>query len=363
MENGFVTGVKKIAVFRATALGDFIFALPALDALHHTYPQAEIIYLGRAWHAEFIPGRVPGITRVLALPPAKGEQIAQGLVIDPEAEEDSLRRLQAASFDIALQMQGGGVYSNPFVRAMGARLTAGAKAPEALPLDRWIPYTYYQPEVIRMLDIAALVGAHTDTRALNPSLSVLPADLEAAERFFEKIQPPFAVLHPGSTDPRRCWSPQSFAQVADRLHEEHGLQIVLTGVNNETRLCETVMQSMRCPALNLCSQLSLAALTGLLSRAVLLVCNDTGPLHLALAVGTRAVGLFWAEYVVNSMPLSRARFLPLIAWENHCPGCGEPVHRHEAAPPPGGCTHEVSFINSIQPEQVMQAAQQLLESA
>jgi ADP-heptose:LPS heptosyltransferase len=61
MDHGIIPNVRKIAVLRSLVLGDLIFSLPAFDALHLTYPDAEITYIGRSWHADFIAGRIPGV--------------------------------------------------------------------------------------------------------------------------------------------------------------------------------------------------------------------------------------------------------------------------------------------------------------
>ena len=356
-----IRGVKKIAVFRATALGDLIFALPALNAIHQSYPQAEIVYLGRAWHAAFLPGRADGVQRVLAVPPAQGSDIEQGRVIDPRVERAFLAEMQAEHFDLAFQMQGGGGYSNPFVRALGARVTIGAKAPAADPLDRWIPYTYYQSEVARLLEITALAGTRAAAASLQPNLRVLGSDLAAAAPLLAGVDGPFAVLHPGSTDPRRCWSADKFARVGDALAQKYGLRVVLTGVEREGAILSQVERAMQTPALNLCGQLSLDALVGVLTRAKIIIANDTGPLHLALAVGTKAVGLFWGEYVVNSLPLTRSSFLPLIDWQRTCPRCNTFVDKAEADQPTHPrCQHDLSFIERITPEQVLAEADVLL---
>ena len=89
--------MRKIVILRATAIGDFIMALPALLALHETYPQAEITYLGRQWHVDFLTSRLPGVHRVLAVPPPLGKDIELGLVIDPQVEETFLREMQGES--------------------------------------------------------------------------------------------------------------------------------------------------------------------------------------------------------------------------------------------------------------------------
>src|SRR3954453_6431877 len=63
-----IPGVRRIAVLRANALGDFILTLPAFEALAAAYPEAEIVLLGRAWHRQFLAGRPGPIDRVIAIP-------------------------------------------------------------------------------------------------------------------------------------------------------------------------------------------------------------------------------------------------------------------------------------------------------
>lgn len=346
--------VQKIAVFRATALGDLIFVLPALRALRCTYPRAEIVYLGRDWHTAFLPGRLAGPHRVIAVPPPRiTKQIIQGLVIDPEAGADFFARMRAEAFDLALQLHGGGEYSNPFVLALEPRFSVGLKSARAAPLDRWIPYIYYQHEVARLLEVVSLAGACPTPGDLQPSLPVLAGDLDAAAPALAELRRPFVALHPGSTDPRRCWSPLKYAAVADAC-AALGLAVVLTGSGPaDAARIQAVQQAMRAPAHNLCDRLSLPGLVGLLAQARLFIGNDSGPLHLALAVGARAVGLFWAEYTLNSLPLLRERFYPLIAWQRTCSLCGRTLDKAEADTPSNGCTHEVSFIEEIQPEDVL----------
>lgn len=356
MENScLIPDVKKIAVLRASALGDLIFALPALDALRAAYSSAELIYLGRKWHADFLPGRLPGAHRVIAMPPPPTQElILQGKVIDPAAEADFFQVMRGEELDLAIQMQGAGRTSNPFVNSLGARITAGLRGPDAPPLDRWLPYGYYQNEVARLLEVVSLVGAQPSASALQPALKVLEGDLAEAGPWIDAAKGPYVVLHPGSTDPRRCWSPEKFAVVGDFCAGQ-GLAVMLVGAAYDAPRAEAVAQAMRFPVVNLCDKLSLSGLVGLLSRAALFVGNDSGPLHVALAVGARAVGLFWVEYIINSMPLCRARFSPMIAWNRTCPICGRYCEKPEIDSPSPDCAHEVSFIEEIQPEQVIAA--------
>src|SRR5919205_3378528 len=171
-----VENVRKIAVLRAGGIGDFVFALPALQALRAAYPEAEITLLGAAWHEEFLSGRPGPPERAIAVPPSTGVNGPDtGVDEDDEELKRFFARMREEHFDLALQMHGGGGYSNPFVRRLGARITAASRAPGAPPLDRCVPYVYHQSEYLRYLEIASLVGARTAN--LEPRLTVTERDL------------------------------------------------------------------------------------------------------------------------------------------------------------------------------------------
>ncbi len=116
-----IPDVHKIAVVRANALGDFIFALPALEALRGAYPQAEIVFLGRGWHASFLAGRPGPIDRVIVLPPTKGVSEPPEYTDDPIEQERFFEAMRQEHFDLALQIHGGGRYSNPFLLNLGLK--------------------------------------------------------------------------------------------------------------------------------------------------------------------------------------------------------------------------------------------------
>ncbi|MDQ3841277.1 MAG: glycosyltransferase family 9 protein, partial [Actinomycetota bacterium] len=117
-----VQNVRKIALLRAGGIGDFIFTLPALAALRAAYPEAEITLLGTAWHEELLSGRPGPPERAIEVPPSTGVNGPDtGVVEDEEELERFFARMREERFDLALQMHGGGGYSNPFVQRLGAR--------------------------------------------------------------------------------------------------------------------------------------------------------------------------------------------------------------------------------------------------
>jgi lipopolysaccharide heptosyltransferase II len=103
---------------------------------------------------------------------------------------------------------------------------------------------------------------------------------------------PVVVVHPGASAPSRRWPADRFAAVARRLYEEGGCKIVLTGSSGERELVESVRSAMDVPSHSLAGRLDLGELAALLARSDLLVANNTGPVHVAAAVGTPVVDLY-----------------------------------------------------------------------
>jgi ADP-heptose:LPS heptosyltransferase len=347
--------VRKIAVLRPNAVGDFVFALPALHALKHAYPQAEIVLLGKAWHADFLRGRPGPVGRVAVMPPVPGVGAPPGAACDLRDIERFVEAMRAEHFDIALQMFGAGHYSNPFLLRLGARLSAGARADGAPALERWVPYCEPNNRRLALLEIAALVGAWpgplpvpelivTDADRQEAAAALPPASCAAGERL--------VVLQPGATDPRRCWPAQRFAALGDRLAEQ-GLRVAVNGAAGEAALVDAVAGNMRHPAMALAGRLGLCGLCGLLARASLVVSNDTGPLHLALALGVPSVGIFWLRNLIEGLPLRQSGLRAALSPQTRCPVCGQENIDVR-------CPHDESFVADVSLEQVESLAFSLL---
>jgi ADP-heptose:LPS heptosyltransferase len=259
--------------------------------------------------------------------------------------------MEQERFDLALQLHGGGRYSNLFVQKLRARLTIGLKAPEAVPLDRWVPFVYFQSEIMRYLEVVSLVGATPIT--VEPHIVITEHDLAEAREIVAEDSRPLVVLHPGATDTRRRWPAHKFAEVGDAL-AARGVRIIVTGVKEEQATTAAVIDTMHTEAQDVSGKLSLHGLTGLLSRCRLVISNDTGPLHLAYAIGTPTIGLYWAYNTWTAGEPMRTIHRPLISWRMSCPVCGEDNSW-------GRCEHQVSFIDDIEAEEVVITAQELLE--
>ncbi|WP_448638422.1 glycosyltransferase family 9 protein [Geodermatophilus sp. URMC 63] len=349
---GLVPDVARIAVLRANFLGDLVLTLPALAALRAAYPGAEVTVLGAPWHPELLEGRPGPWDRVVVVPPWPGVRDAPGAARDSPEVRRFLAASREESYDLALQLHGGGGNSNPLVAALGARVTVGARDTGAPPLDRWLPYSSDQHEVLRCLELVGLVGAASVS--LQPRLVLTPADAAAADAVLPAGPEPLVALHPGAQDPRRRWPARSFAAVADALGAE-GAQVVLVGSGPDDRAAaDAIRAASSVPLLDLVGRLSLGALAGVLARCRLAVANDSGPRHLAEAVGTATVGVFLEHNLLNAGPLTRRRHRVAISARTDCPVCGTDQSRSR-------CGHDRSLVAGVPVGTVLAAALDLLE--
>jgi ADP-heptose:LPS heptosyltransferase len=348
-----LSGVKKIVVLRPNAVGDFIFSLPALHALKNAYPEAKITYIGKQWHADFLAGRPGPIDKVAVIPPCPGVGTAPDAAVEPEPVQRFVAAMRKEEFDLAVQIFGGGHYSNPFIKQFWAGLTIGMKAADATPVDRWVWYGQLQNRRLQMLEVAALVGANT--WSMGRELHVTERDRQEASGLLPADSPkPLIIVQPGATDRRRHWPAERFAAVADRLASE-GAMIAVNGTEQEAPTVRAVIERMRHPAIDLSGKLSLSALCGLLERATLLISNDTGPLHLALAIGTPSVGIYWLTNLFESGPLRQDIHRPALSVRMHCPVCGAENLKTR-------CDHDVSFVNDVPLEEVESIAMDLFST-
>jgi lipopolysaccharide heptosyltransferase II len=161
-------------------------------------------------------------------------------------------------------------------------------APESEP-ERGIRH-----EVRRQLDLVAAIGCRTSDERL--SLRVPAAARDRVCRILDELgldrEAPWVVVHPGASAPSRRYPPASFAAAARRLVLEDRWRVVFTGAEAERQLVEEVRALMGAPSDSLVGYLDLAELAALLSLSPLLISNNTGPAHVAAAVGTPVVSLY-----------------------------------------------------------------------
>ena len=313
-------GIERVAVFRALQLGDMLCAVPALRALRASLPHAHITLVGLPWAAWFAARYPRYIDDFRAFPghPQLPEQPA-----DEQALSDFYAQMRQASYTLALQMHGSGEISNGIVRMFGARYAAGfttgkESGKESGGID-WhidadadarddprllVPYPADGAEPLRLLRLITSLGGASAGPDLEFPLTDADRDELRRSGVAQGLEPGrYLCIHPGARFRDKCWPPHCFAEVADRLAQQTGLQVVLTGSAKEADLTREVARRMRTPAIDTASPLSIGAMAALMADARLLVCNDTGVSHIAAGLKLKSVVVFSKADVARWAPL------------------------------------------------------------
>ncbi len=336
--------VSRIVVLRGGGLGDLIFAIPAIAALKAAYPEASITLLGTPAHQALIAATKSPVDEVQVLPFSEG--------VRPGAEnEDELDRffgeMRARRFDLAVQIHGGGRYSNPFLLRLGARHTVGTRTPDAASLERTVPYLYYQHEPLRALEVAGFAGAFP----VDLEARLAPAEgLRAPAQTVDDGGQPLVVMHPGATDPRRRWPVERFAELAVACAAD-GFQVVVVGDGSEKDIADRIVELAASSRVrSLAGELDMGGLVALLASAAVVVGNDSGPRHLAQALGVPTVGIFWAGNVINAGALGRSLHRIHASWVTACATCGIDVTQVGWTAP--RCAHDDSVVAGVEARDV-----------
>jgi len=297
---------RRMAVVRALQLGDLLCAVPALRALRAAFPNAELTLVGLAWAREFVDRFDDYLDAFLELPGWPG--LPEVL---PRVEEVPafLATAQRTRFDVALQMHGSGGVTNPLTILLGARVTCGFfRAGEYCPdPGRFLPYPEEVHESETLLRLLDFLGVQRRGDALEfPLRSDDFAELRSLDGAGELVRGAYACVHPGGRDADARWPPDRFAAVADEL-ARRGLRVVLTGTAAEAHVIDRVVAGMRSEPLVLAGRTGLGTLGALLSEARLVVSNDTGVAHLAVALAAPSVVVYREHQLVRWGPADRER--------------------------------------------------------
>jgi ADP-heptose:LPS heptosyltransferase len=203
--------------------------------------------------------------------------------------------MQQEDFDLAIQMQGSGVNSNPFSLLLGAKATAGFIRPEDLPghLDAALPLPEQGHEIERVLALVEFLGV--ERQGLQTEFPLWEEDCQQAEILLEGLQPPLIGLHPAARDLTRRWPAERFAKTAKQIQAERGGTLVCIGDSETRPTAEGVLHAAGGPARNLAGVTSLGALGAVIKRLSILITNDSGPAHIAYALGTPTVTIFGGD--------------------------------------------------------------------
>ena len=315
-----LTSPRRIAILRALQLGDLLVAVPALRAIRHHFPVAEITLIGLPWAASFVQRYSHYIDRFVEFAGYPG---LQEQPFDAQRTAHFLAEQRDYRYDMVIQMHGSGQSSNSLAGELGAQTTVGyyeGTPPTGLTLGA--PYPHDKHEIWRNLELAALLSCSLlDPRFEFPLFEDDYAEASVLLRSLPRADRPWIGLHPGSRPPARRWPVEYFALVANDLAQRFDAQIILTGGPDEVQTVRAVLEHMKAPALNLAGKTSLAGLAALISKLDLFISNDTGPSHIACAVDTPSITIFGPADFQRWAPLDTERH-PFVRRPVACSPCG-----------------------------------------
>ncbi len=292
--------IRRILVIRVDLIGDVVLSLPAVRALKRAHPEAEIDFLALSSSAGILANE-PEIARVLTFDPYFWRR-RLGLMRPRAWREASsyLRTMRDRRYDLAVSISGD--IASIVARLSGARRRVGY-AEEAYPylLTDPVPGGRYRTpmhEVRYVLALAGAAGAEVLASDRRLSLQVdgvstkQVAGMLADARSVRGRRGPVITVHPGARNGQaKRWPTGHIAALATRLARELDALVVLTGAPGEASLAEAVERQCAGDAVNLCGKTSLPELAALLASSDLVISGDSGPMHIACAVGTPVVAL------------------------------------------------------------------------
>ena len=297
---------KNILITKPSSLGDIVLALPALRTLRMSFPEAKISWLIRPEFAPLLENH-PHLDEIITfdrklLGKAWFHAGAFGALIS------LISRLRRSKFDVVFDFQG-------LFRTASLAWLSGCKKRFGMANARefaTIFYTHKIPqdrESIHMVDFYLKIIQAAGASDFGAEF-VFPQNPEAensVDRLLAShgIKENYAILIPGSAHQDKCWPPERFAQLADRISSDYNLSIAATGSASESGIIEKLQERAHVTVANLAGQTSLSELVALLKRAKLAVSNDTGPGHIAAATDIPMVLMFGRANPIRLEPYGR----------------------------------------------------------
>lgn len=274
---------KRFLIVSTTGLGDTLWATPAIRALRQSFPRAYIGILTTPLGKNLLQHN-PHLDEIFLLKKPHFLSLIYLFFVLKRRNIDQIllfHASQRAVFALCSLLR-----PSAFVATKGSN-----KGLEEI-LTRVLDHPPVH-EIERRLKIVQEIGARPTDASLEIFLS--PEDAKEAEAFLEthKILPhaPLVGLHPGAKDRFKKWGEESFVEVGNRLMHHLGCQIIVTGNADEKE--QVLRVASKIPgAIPLTGNLSLRGLSALIRRFSLMLCNDTGPMHIAFAMNTPTVALF-----------------------------------------------------------------------
>ena len=343
-----------ILIIKLSAIGDVIHTLPFLDVIRRQYPGAAIDWLIEEDAGQIIEGHKE-LDRVIVSRRKSWQRafLRSGKRVETlGAVAGFVRELRAREYDLVIDIQGllkSGLMTGLVKGKRKVGFSGGREGSSIFLTERPFPVNYDQHALDRYLQGARHLGC--ETNAWEGAIPIGQSDKEPVNRLIREngLQgKPLVAINPMAKWETKLWDSKKFAILATRLQKELGCKVLFTGSGQDRPILERITGAMDTQPFNLAGQTTLKELAYLFSKCDLAVTTDTGPMHLAAAMGCPVVALFGPTSPLRTGPYGEGH---VIVWEEmDCAPCFKK-----------SCDH-LSCMGNITVEKVFNAVSQVLTS-
>lgn len=280
---------KRILVVKLDHIGDVLLATPVFSNLRRAYPDAEIHALTGSW-SRIILENHPDVSKVFEY--NSPMFCRSGHPTSLRKTIQLYRELRQSNYDLLIELRG----DWRFVIFALLRFTTRRINRASLQLaNKFGSRSFSGPhETIRNLDVLEQAGISTPIQ--NTTFAVKAEDKKWSSDFFKSRQidgeSPIIAIHPGSPIPQKRWLTERYAELADWLIAQKQAKILFVGVKDEIPIISEIQDQMQGESVNIAGETNVPQLASILLKSNIFIGNDSGPMHLAAAVGTHTIGLF-----------------------------------------------------------------------
>lgn len=280
------SAIKSILIIRTAYLGDVVMTLPIFKPLKENFADARVALLTSPLAGDLVD-KNPYVDRIIRFSP---------FWFYPASKWDYcrlMRELAGDRFDLIIEARGDIREIFLLVRPLDAKYKVSyGVGGGAHFLTHVVPYPGIKHKVEYHLDLVRYLGCHWNTDEWQIYLDDDEKQNVRRLLIAQRIQTPYICVHPGARVPLKRWPLEKCARLYDQLTKNLAEPLVLLGSLDEVQLVEDIARRMRHKPVVLAGRLTIRQLAGVLAESSLLVCNDSGPMHIAAAMRTPVVAIF-----------------------------------------------------------------------
>jgi 3-deoxy-D-manno-octulosonic-acid transferase/heptosyltransferase-1 len=347
---------REILIVKLSSIGDVVHTLPSLEALYRLDPQAHITWLVEEEASQLIQGHT-FLSRVMVSKRKRWVKQLRKPVLWLQTVKEIIRfvtELRSVNYDLVIDFQGLFKSGLLVFLCRGKRKVGFDNAKEMSFLFLTERYPVGLPEqhaLEKNLTLVKSLSGSIDQSGIpykeHSCKNIVTNEKEKrkVDEFLRKHEivdeKPLLAVHPMARWETKLWDVHKFARLSDQLIKDYNAQIVFTGQKQDAPVITKIISLMNRPAVNASGETSLKELAYLLERSQLIITTDSGPMHIAAAMGTPVVALFGPTAPWRTGPYSKSA--EIVRNDLYCSPC---FKKH--------CSH-ISCMKGITVEDVLKA--------